>query len=335
VTNRGNRREALFRTDRDRHRFLGLVAELPERFRFEIHAFVLMDNHYHLLVRTVEPTLSHGIRWLNVTYGSRFNWAHRQVGHVFQGRFKSVMIEDPKGVCEVARYVHLNPVRVGGLGLGKEDQRRARIYGTGDPGAALVAKRLQTLHNYPWSSWRVYSGAERCPDWLETGVVAGDCGGRTGAAQRAALRAYTEAPVRQGRLDSPWEQLVGGWFLGDAEQARKLCRSTKVDADEQTEVRRVRRTGRMELRELIRAAEQLLGRKWPEMLNSHGDWGRDAVVHVATRYGGYRLAEILRVLPGVKYQAAAQGVRRFLTGLKQDTAKARLVDKLRKQLSTI
>lgn len=169
VTGMGNRREALLRTDKDRRRFLGLVAELPERFRFEIHAFVLMDNHYHLLVRTPAANLSPGIRWLNVTYSTRFNWAHLQVGHVFQGRFKAVVIEDPKGVWEVARYVHLNPVRIRGLGLGKEEQRRAKVHGCEDPGAALVAKRLEVLYRYPWSSWRVYSGAEPCAEWLENG----------------------------------------------------------------------------------------------------------------------------------------------------------------------
>ncbi len=148
VTSRANRREDLFWDNRDRQRFLGLVSELPGRFRLEIHAFVLMDNHYHLLVRTREPNLSHAVRWLNVTYSRRFNWAHRQVGHVFQGRFKAVVIQDARGVCEVARYVHLNPVRVEGLGLGKVEQRRAKVPGSKDPGAVLVARRLALLDAY-------------------------------------------------------------------------------------------------------------------------------------------------------------------------------------------
>jgi REP element-mobilizing transposase RayT len=67
----------LFLTETDRQRFLGLVAELPERFGVEVHAFVLMDNHYHLLLRTPEPNLHHAIRWLQVSYAVRFNWAHR------------------------------------------------------------------------------------------------------------------------------------------------------------------------------------------------------------------------------------------------------------------
>ena len=127
VTSRGNRREAIFREDADRRRFLGLVAELAGRFGLEVHAFVLMDNHYHLVVRTPQPNLNQAMQWLNVSYSTRFNWAHRQCGHVFQGRYKAIVIETERGVVEVARYVHLNPVRVGRLKLGKAEQRQARL----------------------------------------------------------------------------------------------------------------------------------------------------------------------------------------------------------------
>jgi putative transposase len=209
VITRGNRCASLFWEESDRRRFLGLVSELPERFHLEVHAFVLMDNHYHLLVRTPQANLSHAIRWLHVSYSSRFNWAHRQVGHVFQGRFKAVVIQEVRGVCEVARYVHLNPVRIQGLGLGKAEQRRAKVLGCGDPGAALVARRLQVLADYPWSSWRVYSGAEPHPGWLRTEVVGSGCGGRGRKGQQEALREYTQAPVRQGR---GWRVPASGWW---------------------------------------------------------------------------------------------------------------------------
>ena len=99
--NRGHRGGALFLDDTDRRRFLGAVAELPERFGLEVHAFVLMDNHYHLLVRTREAHLSHAMRWLNVSYAVKFNWAHRCRGTVFQGRFKSVLIQQESKAVEV------------------------------------------------------------------------------------------------------------------------------------------------------------------------------------------------------------------------------------------
>ena len=119
---RGNGGETLFRRDDDRRAFLGLVSELPERFGAEVHAFVLMDNHYHLLLRCRRTDVSETLRWLQTSYSVRFNWAHRRRGHVFQGRFKSALIQDEGRLEEVGRYLHLNPVRIKGLGLSKEDQ---------------------------------------------------------------------------------------------------------------------------------------------------------------------------------------------------------------------
>jgi hypothetical protein len=184
----------LFLEEADRRRFLGLVAELPERFGVEVHAFVLMDNHYHLLVRTREANLSQAV--------------------------------------EVARDVHLNPVRIGGLGLSKRDQRRARVLGCADPGAELVRRRLERLGGYRWSSWRVYLGRESKPGWLETGVMGRGCGGRSRSERRAALKAYTEQPIRQGVLDSPWEGLVAGVVLGESGYARHLLLGRKVNEED-------------------------------------------------------------------------------------------------------
>ena len=154
VMNRGHRGSTLFHDDTDRGRFLGIVAEVPERFGLELHAFVLMDNHYHLLLRTGEANLSQAVRWLNLSYAVKFNWAHRYRGTVFEGRFKGVLIQDESRVSEVARYLHLNPVRVGGLGLSKSDQRRAKVLGCENPGRELIQRRLKVLREYRWSSWR-------------------------------------------------------------------------------------------------------------------------------------------------------------------------------------
>jgi Transposase IS200 like len=98
---RANGGDLLFRGELDRHRFLWLLSELPERFSLELHAFVLMAHHYHLLLRCREANLSHAIRWLQTSYA---------------GRFKSVLILEESRLDEVGRYLHLNPVRIAGLG---------------------------------------------------------------------------------------------------------------------------------------------------------------------------------------------------------------------------
>lgn len=332
VTARGNRREALFFDDTDRRRFLGLVAELPERFGVELHAFVLMNNHYHLLVRTPRANLSQAIQWLNISYGMRLNWARRMCGHVFQGRFKAVLIEDTRGVVEVGRYVHLNPVRIGGLGLGKAEQRRAKVEGYPDPGGALVRRRLETLRDYPWSSWRVYSGMERAPGWLETGTIGSGCGGRSREERRKALVEYTEVPVRQGRMDGPWDGLVGGIVMGSHAYAQQWLKRRRKSATEPAEVNRLARAGRIEWPHLVKLAERLLERSWARMVEGHRDWGRDGVMYVAVRHGGHGLAEVVRRIEGLKYPAGAQAVRRFGERLKRDHDKERFVEAMKRQL---
>jgi hypothetical protein len=131
-------------------------------------------------------------------------------------------------------------------------------------------------------------------------------------------------------LESPWERLWGGVVLGEADFAEKLLRGTGGDPQEQSEVRQMRRSRRVGWGELVRAAEAGLGRKWSEMVTVHGDWGRDGVIYVATRYGGYRLAELVGEVPGLKYQAAAQGVRRFRHRMREDQALRSFVKRLRR-----
>lgn len=332
VMNRGHRGGALFLDDVDRRRFLGAVSELPDRYGLEVHAFVLMGNHYHLLVRTREANLSHAIRWLNVTYAIKFNWAHRWRGAVFQGRYKSVLIQEQSGAMEVARYIHLNPVRVGGLGLSKREQRSARVLGCEEPGRELVNRRLEALRAHRWSSWRVYMGAEPRPHWLETGVISQGCGGRWRAERQVALKNYTERPIRQGGLESPWDGLIAGIVLGDGEYARRVLSGHKVDEQEQTSARRMRR--RVEWGDLVAEAEQLKGESWEEWAERHGDWGRDAVMYVGMRYGRLRLVDIARHA-GMKYQAAAQAVRRFKELLPDDVERERFVSELKHQISNV
>ena len=311
VTGRGNGGEPIFRGDADRHRFLGLLSELPERFSLEVHAFVLMDNHYHVLVRCREANLSHAIRWLQTSHAARFNWAHGRRGHVFQGRFKSVLLLDGDRLDEVGRYLHLNPVRIAGLGLGKEDQRRARVLGCADPGRELVSRRIARLRDYRWSSWRLYSGSDPRVPWLCRERLQGGCGGRTLKEQRRALQGFTEEPIRQGVLESPWGRLVAGMILGDEAEALRVLRKAGGNPKEQTAVRRAGAGTRPSWAEMVKATEGILGCRWEEMVGRHGDWGRDGLLAVSTRRLGWRLSEVVAMEPRVSYAAAAQGIRRF------------------------
>jgi len=132
-------------------------------------------------------------------------------------------------------------------------------------------------------------------------------------------------------LESPWEGLVGGAVLGEKAYAQSLLSGRKVNEDEQTPVRSIK--PRMSWEQIVAAAEKIKGGAWRDWAERHGDWGRDAAMYVAVRHGRMRLAEVVREV-GVKYQAAAQGVKRFGVLLATDPERQRFVAKLQKQLST-
>ena len=118
VTARGNEKKPIFRQEGDRRHFLDLIEESVHRHRLRIHCYTLMDNHYHLIVETPLANLSVAMQWLGVSYSTWFNRRHRRVGHLFQGRFKGILLE-PSRALALSRYLHLNPVAIKRFGLGK------------------------------------------------------------------------------------------------------------------------------------------------------------------------------------------------------------------------
>jgi putative transposase len=183
VTARGNGGQAVFLDDADREGLLAALAEVVERLRWLCHGYCLMGNHYHLLIETPEPNLSHGMRQLATLYAQRFNRRYDRSGHVFQGRFKAILVQRESHWLELCRYVVLNPVRAG---------------------IARSAER------YAWSSYRATAGLSGRPAWLRTDWVLAQFGKRRSeAAQR-----YREF-VREGiGAESPWSELRGQVVLG-------------------------------------------------------------------------------------------------------------------------
>ncbi|WP_235840290.1 transposase [Citrifermentans pelophilum] len=111
ITSRGNEQKDVFRDDKDRTIFLDILAKSCNLFNWLCHAHCLMGNHYHLIIETIDDPLSRGMRHLNGVYTQKFNWNHHRVGHVFQGRYKAILIEKESHLLEACRYVVLNPVR--------------------------------------------------------------------------------------------------------------------------------------------------------------------------------------------------------------------------------
>lgn len=201
LINRGDRREAIFRDDHDRERFLSTLGEACAKTSWQIHAFCLMPNHFHLVVETPQPNLVAGMKWFLGTYTSRFNRRHKLFGHLFSGRYKSLVV-DGSGhgyLKTVSDYVHLNPVR-----------------------ARLLAPEA-ALHTYRWSSYPLYLQApSRRPAWLRVERLLGEWGVRADSAEgRRQFAAELEAR-RQGEADEEFKPVRRGWCLGGTEFRREL-----------------------------------------------------------------------------------------------------------------
>src|SRR5450759_1574712 len=183
VTTRGNARKVVFRDDADRNLFLDALGEVVTRFRWLCHAYCLMDQHYHLLIETPRGNLSPGMRQLNGVYTQRFNRRHARSGHIFEGRFKAMLIERRSYLLELARYIVLNPVR---------------------------AKMIKNPGRYRWSSYPATVGAVASPAWLSADWILG----RFAKTRSVAQRRYAEFVAQGSNLPSPWRELKGQVLLG-------------------------------------------------------------------------------------------------------------------------
>jgi putative transposase len=187
VMHRGARREAIFRRDEHCLLFLGALEEAVEHRGLEVHAYSLMPNHYHLLVRTPLGNLSRCMRHVNATYTQRVNVRHGWDGPLFRGRFRSQMVEDDRYLDHLFAYIHLNPLQAG-----------------------LAAR----IDDPCWTSLRAYLGKERAPTWLSTGFFSERFGGKAGVGE--AMRR-----LRKHQDDWPEElDVETGWIRG-AEPTRR------------------------------------------------------------------------------------------------------------------
>ncbi|MEO8341377.1 MAG: transposase [Nitrospirota bacterium] len=217
VTARGNARQAIVLDDRDRALFLVCLGEVVLRFGWICHAYCLMDNHYHLLIETPDGHVSRGMRQLNGVFTQRINRRHGQVGHLFQGRFKAILVERESYLLELCRYVVLNPIRAG---------------------------MVTHAEHYPWSSYPATRGLVECPGWFTSDWVLSRFGGRRVNAQRR----YAEF-VAEGRgRPSPWSAVRGQALLG----SESFVDTMRPLLEEKHELKEIPRTQRLLYRPSLR-----------------------------------------------------------------------------------
>lgn len=314
---RGLNRMDLYRDDRDRRHFLELLEEMGRLYLTRLHAFVLMSNHYHLVLQTPEANLSRAMQWLNQSWAGWFNARHGRKGTVFQRPFGSVPVENGAWAYELSLYVHLNPLRIKALGLGKTERKAARMGAPQVPNAEEVGRRLKRLREYRWSSYRAYAGYEKKPGWLETAEILSR-GPRGKGPRTQAYREDVQQMVR-GRLEEGRrERLLDALAIGSEEfRARVRQTGTALGLGREISGKRGLR-GWVSLGEVKEAVSEVRGEPWEGLSHRYGDPSVALAQWVARRCTGATLKEIGEATGGRDYGAVAMSIRRFEARLKKD-----------------
>ena len=208
VTSRGNERGDIFEDDKDRIRFLGSLEESIERYKVEVHCYVLMSNHFHFLLRTREANLSRFMQRFNTAYTAYYNLRHHRAGHLYQGRFKAIVVEADEYMKELSRYLHLNPVR---LKKYKE---------------LTIEEKARILKEYRWSSLRGYMGWGKRDEFVTYRDVLGYMGGDTKEGKKR-YGEFVISGIRKGVKD-PLGEAKAGSVLG-TESFTEWVRKTFID----------------------------------------------------------------------------------------------------------
>jgi putative transposase len=263
VTSRGNERKAIFRTDADREAFLTFVGRAVKRFGWSLTAWVLMTNHFHLVIQTPEPNLSRGMHWLNGSYAGWFNHEHERSGHLFGGRFKAFIIEKDAYFAEVLRYVVLNPVRANGM--------------------------VDRPEEYRWSSYRATAGLDTPPEWLDTAAALGAFGGVCEDGSRNYRAFVAESTGCNQKL---WDRLINGIYLGSEKWARSMRRVLQSKPRSPEHPQKQRAIGRPKLRNIVRTVAVLTGTTPREVRAARGGPTRRLIAWIGWNEGLSRLRDI-------------------------------------------
>jgi len=280
LTARGNRRDDIFLSDDDRLRFLDLLGQEIEQQCWICYAYCLMDNHYHLLVETPEANLAKGMRRLNGRYTQSFNRKHKRIGHVFQGRYKSILVEKDAYLLELSRYIVLNPVRAG---------------------------MVDTPEHFKWSSFQSAIGLTHAPDWLNSNALPAHFG---------STQAYAKFVVDGINLASPWEVLQGQIWLGSESFRERMQQNVPRDGIENIPKTQLV-PNRPDEKTALNYVAEYFGCKVSDLTSRTHRNGYLCAVYLLRRLVNLPLADV-SVMFGISNSRVSQIQRGFLDGMLQN-----------------
>lgn len=196
ITCRGNERRSIFADDQDRETFLKILCESLELYKVELHSYVLMSNHFHLVVNTLEANLQKFMQRFNTSYTVYYNLTHKRSGHLYQGRYKAILVEADEYLLELSRYVHLNPVRI------KKYSNRS------------IAEKLEIIKSYGWSSYAGYVYLRKRHAFMSYAMILQMLSGSDNRRGRNAYGQFVLDGIDKDMKKSFWEEVRGQAVIG-------------------------------------------------------------------------------------------------------------------------
>lgn len=315
VTCRGNERGAIYRDDKDRRKFLERLEESLRDFSVEVHCYCLMSNHFHFLLKTRLANLDRFMQQFNTTYIVYFNKRHKRSGHLYQGRYKAILVDADSYLLELSRYIHLNPVRLKRL---KESS---------------LKEKIDVLEQYLWSSYRAYIG-NKGPSFLHREMILGMIGGR----EKRKGRRYREF-VLKGLREEMGDPLIGKKahsVLGSEEFLEWVYSTFIRGKEEEKEYSKIKELAPiLTVEEIVQEAASEFGVKPEELLKGYSRVGgaRKTVIELSCRHviRSESLKEIGRQM-GLSVGGLVRSRERFQESLKRDRKLRRHFERLEKKL---
>lgn len=291
LLSRGNEGNDIFIDEKDRGNFLDAVGEMSERFDIDIFAYVLMDHHYHLLARSRRANLKKAMQWFGTTYTQRFNSRHYRSGHLFQGRYKSLIVQNDSYLLQLSYYIHRNPLRAG------------------------IVKRLA---DYRWSSYRVYAYGRKTPEWLATEFILSQFEGEPDR-----QKSYREKVQRYAKEEKRLiEDIRHNLILGSKAFADKICKKYLPEKPDSAIPQQNQLSKDFDAAEFLKKAEQIFncdvkGFVKAGRLSGPEKDTRDLLLYFIWRVGQLTNDQIGKEF-GLSYSAVSHALKSVKTKLHND-----------------
>lgn len=285
ITSRGNERKEIFLDEEDRLKFLAILEDYHDRYGILIHSYVLMDNHYHLILETPKGNLVQVMQGINGGYTGYFNRRYKRFGHLFQGRYKGILVDKDNYLVGLSRYVHLNPVR------------------------ALMVNRPE---EYKWSSYPGYIARGREAAWVEYAWVLSKFGNDIRKC-REKYRRYVEEGLKEGIEATPLKAVRGQVVLGVEDFVEKIKRMLKGKELSSDILERKKFMTLPNPGDVIKEVAKAFGTD-EEQIKEKGrkdNTARKAAIYFMQRYSGLSNEEIGKIFGGIHFTAVSKASERL------------------------